>query len=61
MKQLYPAIEPCVTGFLDVGSGNQLYYEVCGNPDGQPALVLHGGPGSGCTPNHRRYFDPQKY
>src|SRR5580704_17327643 len=46
---------------LDVGDGNLLYWETCGNPDGKPALVLHGGPGSGCTPGMRRYFDPKAY
>jgi proline iminopeptidase len=46
---------------LDVGQGQRLYWEACGNPDGKPALVLHGGPGSGCTPGHRRYFDPAAY
>lgn len=46
---------------LDVGDGNLLYWEVCGNPHGKPAVVLHGGPGSGCTPGHRRYFDPSAY
>jgi proline iminopeptidase len=46
---------------LDVGDGNHLYWETCGNPDGKPALVLHGGPGSGCTPGMRRYFDPKAY
>jgi proline iminopeptidase len=57
----YPEIEPYDTGMLSVGDGQQLYWETCGNPDGKPALVLHGGPGSGCTPGHRRYFDPAKY
>lgn len=46
---------------LHVGDGHRLYWEACGNPDGRPALVLHGGPGSGCTPGHRRYFDPDAY
>ena len=46
---------------LDVGDGNLVYWEACGNPDGKPALVLHGGPGSGCTPGMRRYFDPAAY
>jgi proline iminopeptidase len=57
----YPEIEPYQSGLLDVGDGQQLYWETCGNPRGKPALVLHGGPGSGCTPGHRRYFDPQAY
>lgn len=46
---------------LDVGDGNLVYWEVCGNPNGKPAVVLHGGPGSGCSTNVRRYFDPHAY
>lgn len=46
---------------LDVGDGNAVYWETCGKPQGKPALVLHGGPGSGCTPWHRRLFDPARY
>jgi len=46
---------------LDVGNGQHLYWELCGNPNGKPAVVLHGGPGSGCTPSLRRYFDPVRY
>jgi proline iminopeptidase len=46
---------------LDVGDGNRIYWEVCGNPDGKPAVVLHGGPGSGCSTGMRRYFDPSAY
>jgi len=57
---LYPPIEPDRHGFLDVGDGQQVYWERCGNPDGRPALVLHGGPGSGCSANSRRYFDPRR-
>ncbi|MGW7266533.1 prolyl aminopeptidase [Streptomyces sp. NPDC054842] len=58
---LYPEIEPHDRGMLDVGDGNHVYWEVCGNPEGKPAVVLHGGPGSGCTPGFRRYFDPAAY
>lgn len=54
-------IEPSESGMLDAGDSNLVYWEVCGNPGGKPALVLHGGPGSGCTPRHRRYFDPSSY
>ena len=61
MTQLYPPIEPYASGMLDVGDGNRVYWEVCGNPEGKPAVVLHGGPGSGCGPRHRRYFDPERY
>jgi proline iminopeptidase len=46
---------------LEVGDGNQLYWEECGNPGGKPVVLLHGGPGGGCTPNHRRLFDPERY
>jgi proline iminopeptidase len=58
---MYPPIEPLETGRLDVGDGHSLFWEVCGNPAGKPAVVLHGGPGSGCTPGSRRYFDPARY
>jgi proline iminopeptidase len=58
---LYPAIEPYDRGMLDVGDGNLVYFEVSGNPDGKPALVVHGGPGSGSNPRSRRYFNPQRY
>ncbi|MEU7303047.1 prolyl aminopeptidase [Streptomyces sp. NPDC007189] len=58
---LYPEIEPYAHGMLDVGDGNHVYWETCGNPDGKPAVVLHGGPGSGCTPYPRRLFDPAAY
>jgi proline iminopeptidase len=58
---VYPDIEPYDHGMLDVGDGNRVYWEVCGNPDGKPAVVFHGGPGSGCTPGWRRYFNPDAY
>ena len=61
MSALYPRTEPTHTGLLDVGDGHRLYWETCGNPEGTPAVVLHGGPGSGCTPWHRRLFDPDAY
>lgn len=61
MADLYPPIDPYRTGFLDVGDGHRLYWETCGNPSGKPALVLHGGPGSGCTPTARRQFNPEIY
>jgi proline iminopeptidase len=61
MARRYPEIEPYDSGMLDVGDGNAVYWEVCGNPDGKPAVVLHGGPGSGCTPGARRSFDPAAY
>jgi proline iminopeptidase len=60
-RELYPEIEPYEHGMLDVGNANSLYWESCGDPNGKPALVLHGGPGSGCTSWHRRLFDPAAY
>ena len=61
MNALYPEIEPYNQGMLDVGDGNLIYWETCGNPDGKPAVVIHGGPGSGCTAGMRRFFDPEAY
>jgi proline iminopeptidase len=61
MAELYPPIEPYDHGMLDAGDGNLVYWEACGNPGGKPALVVHGGPGSGCTARHRQYFDPDRY
>ncbi|MGH3870182.1 MAG: prolyl aminopeptidase [Pseudonocardiaceae bacterium] len=61
MADRYPEIEPYEHGMLDVGDGQRVYWEVCGNPDGKPAVMLHGGPGSGCTPGYRRSFDPDAY
>jgi proline iminopeptidase len=61
MPALYPAIEPYESGYLEVGDGNSIYWECCGSPAGKAAVVLHGGPGSGCTPRHRRLFDPARY
>jgi proline iminopeptidase len=57
----YPEIEPFEQGMLGVGDGQHVYWEVCGDPNGKAAVVLHGGPGSGCTPRLRRYFDPGAY
>jgi proline iminopeptidase len=61
MTDLYPAIEPYEHGLLEAGDGTRVYWEVCGNPHGKPAVVLHGGPGSGCSAWHRRLFDPTAY
>jgi proline iminopeptidase len=58
---LYPSIEPYASGWLATESGHVLYWETCGNPQGMPALFLHGGPGGGCSANDRRYFDPSRY
>jgi proline iminopeptidase len=61
MPAPFPPIEPYDHGMLDVGDGNLVYWETCGNPDGKPALVVHGGPGSGCGTGSRRAFDPERY
>jgi proline iminopeptidase len=61
VPDLYPAIEPHEHGWLKAIDGNRVYWETCGNPRGKPAVVVHGGPGSGCTPWHRRLFDPDAY
>ena len=61
VPNLYPPMEPYDRGMLDVGDGNALAWEVSGVPNGKPAVVLHGGPGQGCTPNMRRGFDPSRY
>ena len=61
MAERFPPIEPYDHGMLDVRDGNLVYWETCGNPDGKPALVVHGGPGSGCGTGERRYFDPERY
>jgi proline iminopeptidase len=58
---LHPPIEPYDHGMLDTGDGELVYWEVCGRPGGRPALVVHGGPGSGCTPAARRSFDPSRW
>src|SRR6478672_4824042 len=60
-RTLYPAIEPYRSGRLDVGDGHSLYWELSGNPESAPAVFLHGGPGAGCSPDHRRLFDPARY
>src|SRR4051795_4448377 len=61
MSRLYPEIEPFAQGMCDVGEGHLVYWESCGNPLGKPALVLHGGPGSGAGAFWRRLFDPAAY
>jgi len=60
-RGLYPEIEPYETGMLDVGDGHSLYWELTGNPNGKPAVMLHGGPGGGSSPDHRRQWNPEKY
>ena len=59
--ELYPSVEPRLSGRLEVGDGHRLYWEECGNPDGKPVVFVHGGPGGGCGPVHRRFFDPARY
>ncbi len=61
VEYLYPPIAPFDQRNIDVGDGHTVYMEQCGNPDGIPVLVLHGGPGGGCSPAMRRYFDPLVY
>ena len=61
MADRYPPIEPYEHGMLDVGDGNLVYWEACGNPRGKPALFVHGGPGSGSSAGSRRNFDPERY
>lgn len=60
-SSLFPPSEPYRSGFLAVDDIHTLYWEECGNPEGQPVLFLHGGPGGGISPKHRRYFDPAHY
>ena len=60
-RTLYPEIEPYASGMLDVGDGHMLYWERCGTPGAKPVVFLHGGPGAGAGPAHRRQFDPAKY
>ena len=60
-RTLYPEIEPYESGRLDVGDGHSLYWERCGTPGAKPVVFLHGGPGAGCSPDHRRQFDPSLY
>jgi proline iminopeptidase len=61
VTHLYPPIDPFDQQLLDVGDGHKVYVEQCGRPDGIPVVVLHGGPGGGCSPTMRRYFDPSVY
>ena len=61
MRTLYPPLKPGREGMLDVGDGQQIYWEESGNPDGKPVVFLHGGPGGGTDPSHRQFFDPAAY
>ena len=60
MLKLFPAIEPFNTGYMERGC-HEIYYEQCGNPDGKPAVFLHGGPGGGGSTTVRRFFNPERY
>ncbi|MAM38891.1 MAG: prolyl aminopeptidase [Erythrobacter sp.] len=60
-RTLYPEIEPYESGMLDVGEGHSLYYERVGTPGAKPAVFMHGGPGGGMSPAHRRQWDPELY
>jgi proline iminopeptidase len=60
-SELYPEIEPYATGMLPLDALHTMYWETSGNPDGVPVVFLHGGPGAGATPKHRRFFDPVAY
>lgn len=61
MRDLYPKIKPYATRKIEVDSVHVLYVEESGDPDGIPVLFVHGGPGAGCSPYHRCFFDPEKY
>lgn len=61
MRDFYPPIEPYDNGHLDVGDGQQVYWEVSGRADGKPVVFVHGGPGGGTSPEQRRFFDPTRY
>jgi len=58
---VYPEIQPYADGFLQTDDGHRVYWELCGNPAGKPAIFLHGGPGGGCSPAHRQLFNPERY
>ena len=58
---LWPEIEPFRSEYLRVSDIHEIYFELCGNPQGKPVFVLHGGPGSGCSPYYRRFFNPEKF
>jgi len=60
-RGLYPEIEPFNDGYLKVSGRHEIYFQECGNPDGQPVVFVHGGPGAGCDARARRFFDPDHY
>jgi proline iminopeptidase len=61
VQYLYPPIDPFDQRVVDMGDGHRIYVEQCGNPNGIPVVILHGGPGGGCSPAMRRYFNPDAY
>jgi proline iminopeptidase len=61
MRDLYPKIKPYASHHIEVGSGHRLYVEESGEPEGIPVVFVHGGPGAGCSPYHRCFFNPEKY
>lgn len=61
LRTLYPPVEPYETGMINVGDGHTVYFERVGKPGGKPAVFLHGGPGGGISPDHRRLFNPERY
>lgn len=61
LMDLFPSITPYSSGYMAVDEPHEIYWEQCGNPDGVPILFIHGGPGGGCKPIHRQFFDPDHY
>ena len=61
MRTLYPFIEPYNSGFLAVDELHSIYFEECGNSQGKPVVILHGGPGAGCNPKMRQFHDSSRY
>jgi len=60
-RDLFPEIEPFASGWMSTGGPHEVWYEECGNPQGRPVVVLHGGPGGAVNPGMRRFFDPKKW
>lgn len=60
-RELFPEIDPYASGWMSTGGPHEVWYEECGNPQGMPVVVLHGGPGGAVNPGMRRFFDPKKY
>ena len=60
-RGLFPDNEPFASGWLSTGGPHEIFYEECGNPNGKPCVILHGGPGGAINPTMRRFFDPAKW